>query len=62
MSNELRCKLARRDEDPDFTKPEAVFPAASEDVAAVYRELLRTYTPKQVGIYECSAGGVLSGQ
>jgi monoterpene epsilon-lactone hydrolase len=42
--------------------PEAVFPAASEDVAAVYREVLKTYKPKQVGIYGCSAGGVLSGQ
>ena len=40
--------------------PEAVFPAASEDVAAVYRELLKTYRPKQIGIYGCSAGGSLS--
>jgi monoterpene epsilon-lactone hydrolase len=42
--------------------PEAVFPAASEDVAAVYRELLKTYKPKQIGIYGCSAGGSLSAQ
>ena len=42
--------------------PEAVFPAASEDVAAVYRELLKSYKPSQVGIYGCSAGGSLSGQ
>ena len=40
--------------------PEAVFPAASEDVAAVYKELLKTYKPKQIGIYGCSAGGSLS--
>ena len=42
--------------------PEHVFPAASEDVAAVYRELLKTYKPKQIGIYGCSAGGALSAQ
>jgi acetyl esterase/lipase len=42
--------------------PEAVFPAACEDVAAVYAELLRTYAPKQIGIYGCSAGGALTGQ
>jgi monoterpene epsilon-lactone hydrolase len=42
--------------------PESVFPAASEDVAAVYRELLKSYKPSQVGIYGCSAGGALSGQ
>ncbi len=42
--------------------PEALFPAASEDVAAVYRELLKSYKPSQIGIYGCSAGGALSGQ
>ena len=42
--------------------PEAVFPAASEDVAAVYRQLLKTYRPRQIGIYGCSAGGALSGE
>jgi acetyl esterase/lipase len=42
--------------------PEAVFPAASEDVAAVYRELLKSYKPSQIGIYGCSAGGSLSAQ
>jgi acetyl esterase/lipase len=42
--------------------PEATFPAASEDVAAVYRELLKTYRPSQIGIYGCSAGGALSGE
>jgi len=42
--------------------PEAVFPAASEDVAAVYRELLKSYKPSQIGIYGCSAGGALSAQ
>ncbi|MCW3836985.1 alpha/beta hydrolase [Sphingomonas canadensis] len=37
------------------------FPAASEDVAAVYRELLKTYSPRNIGIYGCSAGGMLVG-
>ena len=42
--------------------PEYAFPAASADVAAVYRELLKTYKPKSIGIYGCSAGGVLTAQ
>ncbi|HEV2622018.1 MAG TPA: alpha/beta hydrolase fold domain-containing protein [Frateuria sp.] len=42
--------------------PEHVFPAASEDVEAVYRELLKRYQPKQIGIYGCSAGGALTGE
>lgn len=42
--------------------PEHRFPAASEDVERVYRELLRTYRPSQIGIYGCSAGGILTGQ
>lgn len=42
--------------------PEHVFPAASEDVAAVYRELLKRYPAKNIGIYGCSAGGVLTGE
>jgi acetyl esterase/lipase len=36
-------------------------PAASEDVAAAYRELLKTYRPQDIGIYGCSAGGMLTG-
>lgn len=42
--------------------PEYHFPAASEDVAAVYRELLKTYKPENIGIYGCSAGGMLTGE
>jgi acetyl esterase/lipase len=42
--------------------PEDKFPAASEDVAAVYKELLKHYKPKNIGIYGCSAGGVLTGE
>ncbi|MBW4028680.1 MAG: alpha/beta hydrolase [Acidobacteria bacterium] len=40
--------------------PEYKFPAASEDVAKVYAELLKTYKPKDIGIYGCSAGGMLT--
>lgn len=42
--------------------PEAKFPAASEDVAAVYRELLNEYRPENIGLFGCSAGGMLSAQ
>jgi epsilon-lactone hydrolase len=42
--------------------PEHRFPAASGDVAAVYRELLNTYQPKNIGIYGCSACGLLTAQ
>jgi acetyl esterase/lipase len=42
--------------------PEHVFPAASEDVAAVYRVLLKQYPARNIGIYGCSAGGVLTGE
>jgi monoterpene epsilon-lactone hydrolase len=42
--------------------PDDVFPAASEDVATVYRELLKTYRPQNIGIYGCSAGGLLTAE
>jgi acetyl esterase/lipase len=42
--------------------PEAVFPAASEDVASVYRELLKTHKASQIGIFGSSAGGLLTAQ
>jgi acetyl esterase/lipase len=41
--------------------PQHRFPAASEDVAAAYRELLETYRAENIGIYGCSAGGMLAG-
>jgi monoterpene epsilon-lactone hydrolase len=40
--------------------PDYKFPAASEDVAAVYSELLKTYKAEHIGIYGCSAGGILA--
>ena len=42
--------------------PEHRYPAASEDVTAVYRELLKTHRPQDIGIYGCSAGGVITAQ
>jgi acetyl esterase/lipase len=41
--------------------PEHRYPAASEDVAVAYRELLETYPARNIGIYGCSAGGMLTG-
>lgn len=41
--------------------PDYEFPAASEDVATVYSELLKTYPAQNIGIYGCSAGGMLTG-
>jgi acetyl esterase/lipase len=38
------------------------FPAASEDICAVYGALLKDYAPSQIGIYGGSAGGVLTSQ
>lgn len=40
--------------------PEYKFPAASEDVAAVYQELLKRYEPQNIGIYGNSTGGTLA--
>jgi monoterpene epsilon-lactone hydrolase len=42
--------------------PANKFPAASEDVASVYRELLKTHKPQEIGIYGCSAGGMLTAE
>jgi epsilon-lactone hydrolase len=40
--------------------PKHRHPAASEDVAAAYRELLKSYRAENIGIYGCSAGGMLT--
>lgn len=42
--------------------PEYQFPAATDDVLAVYRELLKTHKPGNIGIYGCSSGGTLTAQ
>jgi monoterpene epsilon-lactone hydrolase len=47
----------------DFRQPpESTFPAATEDVATVYRELLKKYEPNRIGLYGCSSGGALTAQ
>jgi len=40
--------------------PTDKFPAAVEDVVAVYRSLLSKYKPENVGIYGCSTGATLT--
>lgn len=42
--------------------PEHQFPAGSQDVATVYKHLLNDYAPQQIGIFGCSAGGILTAQ
>lgn len=42
--------------------PETTWPAATEDVTKVYRELLKTYKPHDIGIFGCSAGGLLTAE
>ena len=42
--------------------PEHRFPAASEDVAAVYGDLIKRHAPEAIGLYGCSAGGILTAQ
>jgi epsilon-lactone hydrolase len=42
--------------------PENPFPAAVDDVVAVYKELLRTYNPQNIGIFGTSAGAILTGE
>jgi acetyl esterase/lipase len=40
--------------------PESPFPAAVDDVVAVYKELLKIYKPHSVGIFGTSAGAILT--
>ncbi|HEY0231798.1 MAG TPA: alpha/beta hydrolase [Dokdonella sp.] len=42
--------------------PESAFPAASEDVESVYRALLKEHRAQDIGIYGCSAGGILTAE
>ena len=52
-----RCRVVSVDYRQGY---EHKYPAASEDVAAVYAELLKFYPPERIGIYGGSAGGALS--
>ncbi len=42
--------------------PEHPFPAGLDDAIAVYKELLKTYKPKNIGIYGTSAGAILTAE
>jgi epsilon-lactone hydrolase len=42
--------------------PENPFPAAVDDVVAVYKELLKEYKPASIGIFGTSAGAVLTAE
>ena len=42
--------------------PEHPFPAAVDDTEAVYRELLKTYTPAKIGLFGTSAGAILTAE
>jgi epsilon-lactone hydrolase len=42
--------------------PENPFPAAVDDVVAVYKELLKTYKPGGIGIFGTSAGAILTAE
>jgi acetyl esterase/lipase len=42
--------------------PEHPFPAALNEAVAVYKELLNTYKPENIGIYGTSAGAILTAE
>ncbi|HUI41767.1 MAG TPA: alpha/beta hydrolase fold domain-containing protein [Terriglobia bacterium] len=42
--------------------PEHPFPAAVEDTVAVYKELLKTHSPKNIGLFGTSAGAILTAE
>jgi acetyl esterase/lipase len=42
--------------------PEFEYPAASDDIVRVYRELLKTHKPEDIAIFGCSAGGLLTAE
>ena len=42
--------------------PENPYPAAVEDVVAVYKELLKTHKPHDIGIFGTSAGAILTAE
>ena len=42
--------------------PENPFPAAIDDVISVYKNLLKTYQPRNIGVFGTSAGAILTGE
>jgi acetyl esterase/lipase len=46
----------------DYRESPDHYPAATEDVLAVYRQLLKTTPARRIGLFGCSAGGILTAQ
>lgn len=42
--------------------PEHPFPAAMDDTVAVYKELLKTYEARNIGLHGTSAGAILTAE
>ena len=42
--------------------PEHPFPAAVDDTEAVYKELMKSYKPANIGLFGTSAGAILTGE
>lgn len=42
--------------------PEHPYPAAVDDAVSVYKEVLKSYKPQNIGIYGTSAGAILTGE
>jgi acetyl esterase/lipase len=42
--------------------PDYVFPAATDDILAVYKSLLLEYGADHIGVFDCSAGATLAAQ
>ena len=48
---------------PDYRQaPEYRHPSAVDDVFAVYKEMLKEYEPRNIGVFGCSAGAMLTAQ
>lgn len=42
--------------------PEHPFPAAVDDAVAIYKDILKSYQPRNIGLYGTSAGAILTGE
>lgn len=58
IHSDRRAGRDSRDQHGFREGPKYKFPAASEDVAAVYKQPLKDHAPQNIGIYGCSAGGM----
>lgn len=59
LAHKAKCRVISVDYRQGY---EHKYPAASEDVFAVYAALLKNYAPSQIGVYGGSAGGMLTAQ